>query len=209
MGALEVEGFLNHLAVNRQVAASTQSVTLNALVFLYESVLMQPIGEMAALKRVQRMKRVPVVLTVDEVQRTLGQMKGTPQLMAELIYGAGLRVLECVTLRVKDIDFASRSISVRNSKGSKDRTTLLANRLIPSLQAHLLRVAARHATDMRQGSGFAPMPGGLARKYPNASGPGPGSLCFRQCCSSHTRRRVSACAGTPQNRRCNAHSSRL
>lgn len=169
MGSVEVEGFLNHLAVNRQVSASTQSVALNALVFLYGSVLQQPIGDMTSLKRVQRMKRVPVVLTVDEVRRILGQMTGITRLMVELMYGAGLRVLECVSLRVKDIDFGSRSISVRNSKGSKDRTTVLPQRLSTELQAHLLRVAARHAGDIRLGSGFAPMPGGLARKYPNAS----------------------------------------
>jgi integron integrase len=169
MGASEIGAFLNHLAVNRQVAASTQSVALNALVFLYDAVLMQPVGRMTGLKRVQRMKRVPVVLTVEEVRAVLGHMTGTPRLMAELIYGAGLRILECVTLRVKDIDFASRVVSVRNSKGSKDRTTLLPHRLLERLREHVVRVAALHADDSRQGAGFAPMPGGLALKYPNAS----------------------------------------
>jgi len=169
MGASEIEAFLNHLAVKRQVSASTQSVALNALVFLYQSVLMLPIGEMTGPKRVQRMKRVPVVLTIDEAQRVIEQMSGTTRLMAQLMYGAGLRVLECVSLRVKDIDFGSGSISVRNSKGSKDRTTLLPKRVVETLQTHLVRVATRHAADVRQGEGFAPMPGGLARKYPKAS----------------------------------------
>lgn len=169
MGAPEIEAFLNHLAVKRQVAASTQSVALNALVFLYDAVLMLPVGTMTGLKRVQRMKRVPVVLTIEEVRAVLGHMTGTPRLMAELIYGAGLRVLECVSLRVKDIDFGSRSVSVRNSKGSKDRTTMLPNRVMESLREHLVRVAALHSDDQRLGSGFAPMPGGLGLKYPNAS----------------------------------------
>jgi len=99
---VEVESFLNYLASERHVAASTQSQALNAVVFLYEEVLGQPLGQMTNLKRVQRRTRVPVVLTIEEVRATLGQMSGTPRLMAELIYGAGLRVHECVSLRVKD-----------------------------------------------------------------------------------------------------------
>lgn len=169
MAAPEVEQFLNHLAVSRQVSASTQSQALNALVFLYESVLMQPVGQMDGLKRVQRRQRVPVVLTVEEVQQTLSLMSGTTRLMAEMIYGAGLRVLECVSLRIKDIDFKSKTISLRDSKGSKDRTTVLPNRVFTRLQEHLVRVIDQHKRDVRQGSGFAPMPGGLGRKYPLAS----------------------------------------
>ena len=169
MASPEVEQFLNHLAVVRDVAASTQSQALNALIFLYESVLQQPIGQMEGLKRVQRRQRVPVVLTVSEVQQTLSLMNGTTRLMAEMIYGAGLRVLECVSLRIKDIDFKSKSISVRDSKGSKDRTTVLPNRVFVRLQEHLVRVVDQHKRDVRQGSGFAPMPGGLGRKYPLAA----------------------------------------
>jgi integron integrase len=169
MGAMEVESFLNHLASERHVAASTQSQALNAVVFLYGEVLGQPLGQMTNLKRVQRRTRVPVVLTTEEVRATLGQMVGTSRLMAELIYGAGLRVHECVALRIKDIDLTTKAVSVRNSKGSKDRTTVLPERLVSPLQQHLLRVAALHRDDLAAGAGLAPMPDALARKYPSAS----------------------------------------
>lgn len=170
MGAAEVEAFLNYLAVQRHVAASTQSQALNALVFLYGEVLVQPLGEMRGLRRVQRRQRVPVVLTRDEVRRVLTLMQGTSRLMAELMYGTGLRVHECVTLRVKDVDVAAGTISVRDSKGSKDRTTVLPSRLAAPLQQHLLRVATLHRDDLARGAGLAPMPDALARKYPSASG---------------------------------------
>lgn len=170
MGPAEVEAFLNHLATTRHVSASTQSQALNAVVFLYAEVLGQPLGQMENLKRVQRRIRVPVVLTQTEVKATLAQMQGTPRLMAELIYGAGLRIHECVSLRIKDIDLASRVVSVRNSKGSKDRTTVLPERLVSPLQQHLLRIAALHRDDLARGAGLAPMPDALTRKYPSASG---------------------------------------
>ena len=172
MGAAEVEAFLNYLAVQRHVAASTQSQALNALVFLYGEVLVQPLGETHGLRRVQRQHRVPVVLTRDEVGRVLTLMEGTSRLMAELMYGTGLRVHECVTLRVKDVDVAAGVIAVRNSKGSKDRkdrTTVLPSRLTATLQQHLLRVALLHRDDLTCGAGLAPMPDALARKYPSAS----------------------------------------
>jgi len=169
LGAQEVEAFLNHLATVRQVSASTQTQALNALVFLYEGVLEKPLGRMAGLKRVQRHHRVPVVLTRDEVRAVLAHMSGTPRLMAELIYGAGLRVQECVTLRVKDVDLAAGRLSVRSGKGNKDRTTVLPSRLSEPLQQHLLRVAGLHKTDLSHGAGLAPMPNALARKYPSAS----------------------------------------
>lgn len=178
MGPAEVEQFLNHLAVERRVAASTQSQALNAIVFLYEAVLEKPLGQMTGLKRVQRRSRVPVVLTVDEVKAALAQMTGTTRLMAELIYGAGLRVHECVTLRVKDVDFGSRTLSIRNSKGSKDRTTLLPEGLVSPLQQHLLRVATLHGNDLARGGGLAPMPDALARKYPSASASFPWQYVF-------------------------------
>jgi site-specific recombinase XerD len=169
MGPAEVEAFLNHLAVKRQVAASTQSHALNAIVFLYDGVLSRTLGEMSGLKRVQRRQRVPVVMTRDEVKRVLAMMQGTCRLMAELMYGTGLRVHECVTLRVKDVDLADHTISVRNSKGSKDRATVLPLQLSSPLQQHLLRVAALHRDDLARGAGLAPMPDALARKYPSAS----------------------------------------
>lgn len=155
--------------MKRRVAASTQSQALNALVFLYDHVLERSLGQMTGLKRVQRRARLPVVLTREEVKTILGHMDGTCRLMAELLYGAGLRVHECVTLRVKDIDLGARIITVRNSKGGKDRTTVLPEQLCPALQQHLLRVSTLHKEDLLRGSGFVPLPNALARKYPSAS----------------------------------------
>lgn len=169
MAGPEVAAFLNHLAVQRRVSASTQSQALNALVFLYDSVLCQPLGQIAGLSRVQRRERVPVVLTTTEVQAILSRMRGPTKLMAELMYGTGLRVSECVTLRVKDIDFGARCITVRCGKGSKDRNTMLPASVIPNLRSQLLRVAALHKDDCLAGAGFAPLPSALARKYPSAS----------------------------------------
>jgi integron integrase len=178
LGPTEVEAFLNHLAVERRVAASTQSQALNAIVFLYDSVLGTPLGQMASLKRVQRRQRVPVVLTREEVRAVLAMMEGTCRLMVELMYGAGLRVHECVTLRIKDIDLASHTVTVRNSKGSKDRTTVLPSSLSSSIQQHLLRIAALHRDDRARGAGLAPMPDALDRKYPSASASLPWQFVF-------------------------------
>ena len=169
LGGAEVESFLNYLAVERQVAASTQSQALNALAFLYSAILDKPLPRLAGLKRVQQRYRVPVVLTRDEVRAILAQMHGTTKLMVEVLYSAGLRVTECVTLRVKDIDFGTLTISVRNSKGGKERTTVLSELLHPALQQHLIRVATLHKQDVLSGAGFAPLPGALERKYPSAS----------------------------------------
>jgi len=169
MGGPEVEAFLNHLASERRLSASSQTQALDALVFLYDSVLHQPLGEMAGLKRVQRLHRVPVVLARDEVKAILAQMTGVVRLMAELIYGSGLRVNECMTLRLKDIDFSGGVLNVRAGKGAKDRTTLLPERLHAPLKQQLLRVAERHKQDLSHGAGLAPLPNALARKYPSAS----------------------------------------
>lgn len=140
MGAHEVELFLNYLARDRQVSASTQTIALNAIVFLYNDVLEKPLGLMTGLKRVQRQHRVPVVLTADEVKATFEVMSGTCQLMAQLIYGAGLRVSECIGLRVKDIDFGARTLTVRDGKGDKDRTTFLPSQLIISFTINWRRL---------------------------------------------------------------------
>ena len=169
MGGPEVEAFLNHLASERHLSASSQTQALNALVFLYDSVLRQPLGEMAGLKRVQRLHRVPVVLAREEVKAILEQMTGVVRLMAELMYGSGLRVNECMTLRVKDIDFLGGVLNVRSGKGGKDRTTLLPERLRAPLKQQLLRVAELHKQDLSHGAGLAPLPSALARKYPSAS----------------------------------------
>ena len=131
--------------------------------------LRQPLGEMAGLKRVQRRHRVPVVLAREEVKAILEQMTGVVRLMAELMYGSGLRVNECMTLRVKDIDFSGGVLNVRSGKGGKDRTTLLPERLHAPLKQQLLRVAELHKQDLSHGAGLAPLPSALARKYPSAS----------------------------------------
>ena len=169
LGARDIESFLNYLATKRRVSASTQSQALNALVFLYRHVLDSEVGWLEGLTRAKRTHRVPTVLTCDEVKRILDCMQGTPRLMAELIYGTGLRVMECVSLRVKDIDFQTRSVTVRSGKGGKDRTTVLPKRLNIPLQQHLVRIAQQHKHDSLKDGGFAPMPNALYRKYPNAS----------------------------------------
>ena len=160
---------MNYLATDRQVAASTQSQAFNAVLFLYRDVLEVEMGRLEGLRRVQRTARLPVVLTVEEVRDVLSHMQGTPRLMAEVLYGAGLRVTECMTLRVKDLDFRAGMITVRNGKGGKDRTTLLPEKLSGPLQQHLFRVIALHKRDITCGRGYAPLPGALHRKYPNAS----------------------------------------
>lgn len=169
MGTVEVQSFLNHLATVRHVSASTQTQALNAIVFLYDSVLEKPLGHMQGLKRVQQRHRLPVVLSREEVKACLSHMAGISLLMAQLIYGAGLRVNECMGLRIKDIDFSTKTLTVRDGKGGKDRTTLLPQQLIEPLQRHLLRVAQLHQEDIRRGGGYAEMPGALYKKYPTAS----------------------------------------
>ncbi|MFK7902228.1 MAG: tyrosine-type recombinase/integrase [Nitratireductor sp.] len=121
------------------------------------------------LQRIKSYKSIPVVMSVKEVEATFAHMSGTTHLMAELIYGTGLRISECMTLRVKDIDFDLRSITVRAAKGNKDRATILPSALIPLLQNHLIKVAQLHKSDLLQGNGYAPMPNALYNKYPSAS----------------------------------------
>ena len=167
MGAPEVEAFLTHLAVKENVAASTQNQALSALLFLYREVLYQDMGPVDAL-RAKRPKRLPTVLTKDETLRLIGCLSGTHQLMAKLIYGSGLRLMECLRLRVKDLEFERRAIIVRDGKGAEDRVTVLPDSLIPLLQEHLQRVKAQHERDLTQGYGAVYLPDALARKYPNA-----------------------------------------
>jgi integron integrase len=139
------------------------------LVFLYRDVLGTALTDIEGLQRVQRRKLVPVVLTVEEVAKTLGLTAGTPKLAASLIYGAGLRISECLSLRFKDFDFGSRTVTVRDGKGGKDRTTVLPITLSDDLQAHLLRVATLHREEVLAGRGWAPLPAALDRKYPSAA----------------------------------------
>ncbi|MGD0650026.1 MAG: integron integrase [Verrucomicrobiia bacterium] len=168
MGAVEVRRFLEHLAVNRNVAASTQNQALNALVFLYHQVLEQDLGNLGEVVRAKRPQRLPTVLTREEVNRLLSVLDGTYQLIARLLYGTGMRLLEGLRLRVKDVDFDRNHIIVRDGKGEKDRVTMLPESLRPALETHLRRVKALHEQDIAAGLGRVYLPYALHVKYPNA-----------------------------------------
>jgi len=169
MGAQEVQQFLSHLAVEGHVAASTQSQALSAILFLYQQVLKHDIGWLHDVVRAKQPQRLPVVLTRDEVAAVLRHLSGTPWIMATLLYGAGLRLMECIRLRVKDIDFAYNQIVVRDGKGQKDRVTMLPQHVKAALQQHLLDVQHLHTQDLDTGGGGAYLPYALERKYPNAN----------------------------------------
>ena len=169
MGEPEVTAFLNHLAVERDVAAATQNQALSALLFLYKEVLAQPLPWLDGLTRAKRPARLPTVLTVDEVRRILGGMKGDKWLMANLLYGAGLRLRECLRLRVKDIDVGYKQILVRDGKGGKDRVTMLPLSVVTPLQEHLARAKLLHERDVAEGFGDVELPDALYRKYPRAA----------------------------------------
>jgi integron integrase len=168
MGEAEIGQFLSSLATNRQVSASTQNQALNALLFLYKEILEKNIGLIQGVVRANRPKRLPVVLTKEEVKRILECLESTAWLMAMLLYGAGLRLLECCQLRVKDIDFGRNQIVVRAGKGNKDRCTMLPAAVIEPLRRHLQSVKRQHENDLKMGLGRVAMPDALERKYPNA-----------------------------------------
>jgi integron integrase len=168
VGATEVTAFLNHLARERDAAAATQNQALSALVFLYKEVLKQPLPWLDQLERAKRPARLPTVLSRAEVTRLLGAMRGTKWLMASLLYGAGLRLTECLRLRVKDIDFAYRQIMVRDGKGAKDRMTMLPLSTVQPLKQQLAVAKAMHQADVDAGCGEVELPHALARKYPRA-----------------------------------------
>jgi len=168
LGQVEVTRFLSNLAVDRRVSASTQNQALAALVFPYRDVLDVPIGWLTALVRAKRSARVPVVLTRDEVRRVLKRIRGTPGLVAALLYGTGMRLLEALRLRAKDLDFAGNEISVRAGKGDRDRVTMLPERLKGPLLHHLAVVRVQHERDLAEGAGWVELPGALGDKYPQA-----------------------------------------
>lgn len=168
MGAAEVEAFLSYLAIKRNVTASTQNLALNAILFLYKQVLAIELPWLDGVVRAKPSQRLPVVLSRDEVQQLLAQLDGTYQLMATLMYGTGMRLMECVRLRIKDVDFDQLTITVRLGKGSKDRVTLLPRTLIDPLKYHLQRVKQLHDDDLANGFGAVYLPEALARKYPSA-----------------------------------------
>jgi integron integrase len=161
--------FLTHLAVKEHVAASTQNQALSAILFLYEHVLEQPLDRIEGVVRARRPKRLPVVLTVDEVSRVMAHLTGDKWLIAMLLYGGGLRLLESLRLRVKDLDVERGEITVREGKGDKDRVTTMPRAVINPLQQHLQRVEAIHQNDVADGYGRVELPHALARKYPTAN----------------------------------------
>ena len=169
MAEPEVQAFLTHLAVKDNVAASTQNQALSALLFLYRHVLNQPLSQSVEAVRARQSKHLPTVLTPDEVQQVLKHLEGTHQLLAKLLYGAGLRVKEGLRLRVKDLDFAQNQLIIREAKGNRDRLTVLPQSLIAPLQAHLVQVKQVFQDDLALGYGAVYLPFALERKYPNAN----------------------------------------
>ncbi len=169
LGAPEVEAFLSALATERQVSASTQNQALAALLFLYREVLEQDLPWLENLIRAKPRERRPVVLTRDEVERLLQGMTGVHALMAQLIYGTGMRLMECCQLRIKDVDFSQREITIRSGKGGKDRVTMLPVRLTPDLEAQCTHARKLHDADRQAHTPGVFMPDALARKYPRAA----------------------------------------
>jgi integron integrase len=169
MGEEEIAAFLSHLAIDGHVAASTQNQAFSALLFLYQEVLDRKLHYLAGVERVKRPPKVPVVLTKEEAHAVITQLRGDYRLMAELLYGSGLRLLECLRLRIKDIDFGYQQITVRDGKGMRERRTLLPARLKRPLREHLERVRAMHQADLRRRGGAVYLPFALKRKYPNAA----------------------------------------
>ena len=178
MGAVEVEAFLTHLAVDRNVSASTQNQAKSALLYLYKEVLGVELPWLDNVTQAKVPQRLPVVLTQAEVQAVLSRMDGTMWLIASLLYGSGLRIMETLRLRVKDVDFAQREILVREGKGFKDRVTMLPLSLVEPLKSHLLKVQALHKDDLSAGHGEVFMPMALDRKYPSAGRDWPWQYCF-------------------------------
>lgn len=169
LGVREVEAFLTHLAMHQQVAASTQNQALSALLFLYREVLRVDLPWMENIRRAKRPERLPVVLSREEVAALLAEMNGVTWLMASLLYGAGLRLMECARLRVQDVDFVRREITVRHGKGGKDRRTMLPATSVEALQNQMAEARRIHKRDLDAGFGAVWLPDALARKYPNAA----------------------------------------
>ncbi|OHE64217.1 MAG: integrase [Treponema sp. GWB1_62_6] len=169
MAEKEINTFLTHLAVKEQVSASTQNQALAALLFLYRSLYGQKIGELGEIVRAKKPLRLPVVMSRDEVRAVLDNLSGDKWLAAKLMYGTGLRLMECLKLRVQDIDFSRNEVLVRNGKGAKDRMTMLPESLKAPLREHLAHIKIIHDHDIADGWGTVLMPAGLDRKYPNGA----------------------------------------
>ena len=169
LGAADVVAFLNHLANVENVAAATQNQALNAISFLYTQVLRIELGDLGEIMAASKRRRIPVVLSKEETQRLLAALEGSARLMAQVLYGTGLRLLELLRLRVQDVDFARHQIIVRGGKGDKDRVTVLPESLRTAIMEHLKRVRLLWEADVREGFGEVYLPEGLARKYPKAA----------------------------------------
>jgi integron integrase len=169
MGTAEIQAYLTHLAVDQKLAGSTLNVALSAILFLYREVLRIELPPLETVPRSQRAPHVPVVFTRAEVQRVFDQLAGVHRLMAQLLYGSGLRLMECIRLRVKDLDFTYHQLTVRDGKGEKDRVTILPTTLVVPLQAQLRAARHLHAADRELGYGAVYLPHALERKYPNAT----------------------------------------
>ncbi len=169
MGEKEIERYLSHLATKEKVAVSTQKQALNALVFLYRDVLLMPLDSGIAPVRSKRKRKPPTVLTSEEIGTVFGQMKGTHLLMARFIYGSGMRLMECIRLRIQDLDFGQGNIYICGSKGGRDRTSYLPKFIQNELLSHIERVKALHQTDLEQGFGEVYIPEALSRKYRHAA----------------------------------------
>ena len=169
MGAHEIEQFLTYLATHRSVSPSTQNQAFCAILFLYKQVLKIELDRIQDVRRAKRTVKIPVILTREDTRKVLDQLPGDQSLICKLMYGSGLRLLECLRLRVKDVDFAKREITVRQGKGGKDRRTVLPARLVQPLQTFLMRVRTQHDQDRKRNWGYVEMPHALARKFPKAS----------------------------------------
>lgn len=168
LGSDDIVRYLNYLANDCNLAASTQNQALSALIFLYEHVLHIPVGELENLKRAKKPKRLPVVLSKEQALGIINELEGVNQVVLELIYGAGLRISEALSLRIQDVDFGYKQITVWNGKGRKDRITMLPNRVIPKLKFHIEKVKRLHQTDLKKGFGQTILPNALSKKYPGA-----------------------------------------
>ena len=169
MAEAEIRQFISHLAIDTRVSASTQTVALSALLFLYRDVLKQPLLFIDHIERAKPSKKLPVVFTRQEVQAVLARLDGTHYLIGCLLYGSGLRLMEAVRLRVKDIDFERGEIMIHEGKGARDRVTMLPASIVENLQTHLKRVLVLHQSDLKVGLGRVQLPFALVRKYPGAA----------------------------------------
>jgi integron integrase len=169
LGGPEINAWLSHLACARNVTASTQNQALCGVLFFYRHVLRRDMGDLGNVVRARKAPRLPVVLTIEEVESVLAQLSGHHRLIVELMYGTGMRILEVLRLRVKDIDFVRGLITIREAKGNKDRCVMLPERVIPLLQSHLPTVKGLHEQDLAEGFGTVYLPYALERKYPNAN----------------------------------------